>query len=212
MYVRSKSVDGQPVSYQNDGSNSLYLYNLSTNEETQLTLYEHATYSASIYGNKIVWSRSNQVNPSGWSTNISVYDILTKRVSDISRTGRADDGKIYGNIVVWVEHKNGLMNVKDVYVRDIAKHETRQITFDGNSTCPNVYDDRIVLEKTYREGEKWSSDVYMYNISTSETIRITNSTYASEPAIYDDKIVYMDSRNTPEYPEEGDIYLYNLSA
>ncbi|MDW5551018.1 hypothetical protein [Methanosarcina sp.] len=212
MYVRLKSVDGQYAYYQHDQYNSLYLYNLSTSEEIQLTLYEHATYGASIYGNKIVWSRSNQVNPGGYSTNISIYDIPTKRVSDISRTGRAGDGKIYENIVVWVEHKNGLMNIMDVYMRDITKHETRQVTFDGNSTDPDVYGDRIVLEKIYQEGEKRSSDIYMYNISTNETTRITNSTYAREPAIYDDKIVYIDSRNTPKYPEEGDIYLYNLSA
>ncbi|WP_292391816.1 TolB family protein [Methanosarcina sp. UBA5] len=209
VYVRSKSVDGQPADYQNDQYNSLYLYNLSTNEETQLTRYEHATCSASIYRNKIVWSWSNQVNSGEWSTNISIYDIPTKRVSDIRRTGTASGGKIYGNIVVWVEYQNGSM---DVYMRDIAKHKTRQVTFDGNSKNPDVYGDRIVLEKIYREGEKWLSDIYMYNISTNGTTRITNSTYAREPAIYDDKIVYMDSRNTPKYPEEGDIYLYNISA
>lgn len=116
VYVRSKSVDGQYAYYQHDQYNSLYLYNLSTSEEIQLTLYEHATYGASIYGDKIVWSRSNQVNPGGYSTNISIYDIPTKRVSDISRIGRAGDGKIYENIVVWVEHKNGLMNIMDVYI------------------------------------------------------------------------------------------------
>ena len=212
VYVKSKSADGQPVYYQNDQYNGLYLYNLSTNDETQLTPYEHATYSASIYGNKVVWERTDQVNSSGWSTNISIYDISTKRGSDISRTGRAGGGKIYGNIVVWIEYKNGLMNVMDVYMRDIAKHETRQVTFDGNSTNPDVYGDRIVWEREYWIGNNFASDIYMYNISTNETTLITNSTYAGEPAIYDDKVVYIDTRNDPEYQEYRDIYLYNLSA
>ena len=209
VYVRSKSVDGQPAYYQTDQYNSLCLYNLTTHKEVQLTPYEHATYIASIYGNKIVWGRANQVNSSEWSKNISIYDISTKRVSDISETGIAGGGKINGNIVVWMEHQNGSMNV---YMRDIAEHKTRQVTFDGNSTRPDVYGGRIVLEKICRQGDKWSSDIYMYNISTNETTRITNSTHASEPAIYDDKIVYLDTRNDPEYQEDRDIYLYNLSA
>jgi beta propeller repeat protein len=108
-----------------------------------------------------------------------------------------------------MEHQNGSMNV---YMRDIAEHKTRQVTFDGNSNLPDVYGSRIVWEKIYRQGDKWSSDIYMYNISANETTRITNSTHASEPAIYDDKIVYLDTRNDPEYQEDRDIYLYNLSA
>lgn len=209
VYVRSKYEDGQLASNQNADYNSLYLYNLSTHKEVQLTPYKYAHFGFSIYENKIVWTQANKVNSGEWSRNISIYDIPTKKVSDISRSGRAGGGKIYGNIVVWVENRNGSM---DVYMQDIAKHKTRQITFDGNSNSPNVYGDRIVWERLYREGEKWSSDIYMYNTSTNETTRITNSTYAREPAIYDDKIVYMDSRSDPEYQEDRDIYLYNLSA
>lgn len=209
VYVRSKYENGQPAYYQNDQYNSLYLYNLSTHKEIQLTPYEHATYGASIYGNKIVWTQGNKVNSSGWSTNISIYDIPTKKVSDIGRSGIAAGSEIYGNVVVWTEYQNGSM---DVYMQDIAKHKTRQVTFNGNSTNPDVYDDRIVWGRVYRRGDNFSSDIYMYNISTNETTRITNSTYAREPAIYDDKIVYIDSRNDPEYQEDRNIYLYNLSA
>jgi len=206
VYVRSKYADGQPTSDQNAEYNSLYLYNLSTNEETQLTPYEHAQFGPSIYGNKIVWGRANQVNSSEWSTNISIYDISTKKISDISRTGRAVGGKIYGNIVVWVEQNN---ESRDIYMRDIAKHETRQVTFDINSTSPDVYGDRIIWEKQYWVGKNLSNDIYMYNISTNETIRITS---ASDPAIYDDKIVYIRPGNDTEDQADDIIYLYNLSA
>lgn len=209
VYVRSKSVDGHPAYYQNDQYNSLYLYNLSTNTEVQLTPYKRALTDPSIYENKVVWTQANEINSSGWSTNISIYNIPTKKISDISRSGRASGGKIYGNVVVWVESQNRSTNV---YMRDIAKHKTRQVTFSGNSTRPDVYGDKIVWERTCREGDKWSSDIYMYNISTNETTRITNSTHASEPAIYEDKIVYLDTPNDPEYQGDRNIYLYNLSA
>lgn len=207
VYVRSKYTDGQPAYSQNAEYNSLYLYNLSTNEEIQLTPYEHAYFGPSIYENKIVWGRANQVNSSEWSTNISIYDISTKRVSDISRTGRAGGGKIYGNIVVWVEQKN---ESSEVYMRDIARHETRQVTFDGNSYSPDVYGDRIVWRREYRAGDNCSSGIYMYNISTNETTRITY--HVNDPAIYDDKIVYIGPSNDTEDQEDDYIYLYNLSA
>ncbi|AKB57761.1 hypothetical protein [Methanosarcina barkeri] len=209
VYVRSKYTDGQPAYSQNAEYNSLYLYNLSTNEETQITPYEHAYFDPAIYGNKIVWKRSTQVNPGEWSANISIYDIPTKRVSDISRSGKAEDGKIYGNIVVWTENQNGS---RYVYMRDIAKHKTRQVTFDGYPISLDVYGDRIVWERAYWVGNNLSSDISMYNISTNKTTRITSSTYAREPAIYDDKVVYVDTRNNPEYQENRDIYLYNISA
>jgi beta propeller repeat protein len=207
VYIKSKSVDGQPAYSQNGEYNSLYLYNLSTHKEVQVTPYEYATYSAaSIYGNKIVWGRANQGNSSERSTNISIYDIPTKKVSDISRTGKAGGGKIHENIVVWVEQSNESRNI---YMRDITKHKTRQVTFDGNSTSPDVYGDRIVWERDYWEGDNCSNGIYVYNLSTNETIRITS--YVSEPAIYDDKIVYIGPSNTEDQQDDC-IYLYNLSA
>ncbi|WP_410509650.1 hypothetical protein RSJ42_05385 [Methanosarcina hadiensis] len=206
VYVRSKSVDCLPVSYQNDMYNSLYLYNFSTNKEVQLVPYTHATYHASVYGDKIVWGRVNQVNSSEWSRNTSIYDIPTKRLSDISRSVRGGGGEIYGNIIVWIESKN---ESRDVYMTDIAKHETRQVTFDGNSTSPDVYGDRIVWEKQYWVGNNLSNDVCVYNISTNETTVITS---AHHPAIYDDKIVYIRASNDPEDQEGNHIFLYNLSV
>ncbi|MPN57483.1 hypothetical protein SDC9_205177 [bioreactor metagenome] len=116
---------------------------------------------------------------------------------------------IYGNIVVWTEDQNESTNV---YVRDIAKNETSQIYANWTGSYLSVYGDRIVWMNDSVTGDNYHSDIYMYNTSTAETTRITNSTYASEPAIYDDKIVYIDSRNDPEYQEDRDIYLYDLSA
>jgi beta propeller repeat protein len=209
VYVRSKYSGGQPSSDQNADYNSLYLYNLSTHKEVQLTPYKHALFGADTYENKIVWVQSNRVNSSKWSSNISIYDIRTEKVSDISRSGEAGGSDIYGNIVVWTEGKNTTTNI---YMRDIVKHKTRQITFNGNSTSPKVYGDRIVWEQIHRTGDNQLSDIYMYNISTNKTTQITNSSYASEPDIYNDKIVYLDTRSDPKYQEERDIYLYNLTA
>ncbi|WP_440948150.1 TolB family protein [Methanosarcina sp. T3] len=250
VYVRSKYENGQPADYQTAPYNSLYLYNLITNKEVQLTDYEHATYVFSIYEDRIVWVQKNKNTRLG---NISIYDIPTKRVSDISIDGRSGSPDIYGNVVVWTEYQNGSTNVymrdiakhktlkiysnciggkvrspdiygnivmwtedqngsTNVYIRDIDKNKTSQIYTNWTGYCLSIYGDRIVWMSGSGKGDNFHSDIYMYNISTNETTRITNNTYAREPAIYDDKIVYIDSRSDPEYREDRNIYLYNLSA
>jgi hypothetical protein len=78
VYVRSKSVDGHPVYSQTDQYNSLFLYNLSTHKEVQLTPYQYATYSTSIYGNKLVWGQANQKNSSEWSKTF-LYTTYTQK-------------------------------------------------------------------------------------------------------------------------------------
>ena len=206
VYTRSIYDNGQLVDYQPTQYNSLYLYNLSTNKEVQLTDYEHADYGFAIYGNKIAWA---QMNKSTWLGNISIYDIPTKRVSDISISGRAGSPEIYGNTVLWTEDQNGS---KNVYMRDIGKHKTSQVFANWTGSYLSIYGDRIVWMNDSGKGDSYRSDIYMYNISTAETTRITNSTYASKPAIYGDKIVYLDSRNDTQYRETRDVYLYNLTA
>ena len=90
---------------------------------------------------------------------------------------------------------------------DMASHKTTQITDSGNAYQPAIYSNWIV----YTIGELYSGDIYTYDISTAKTTRITTSTMAYSPSIYGDRIVYADIRN-PEYPDERDIYLYDLSS
>jgi len=45
--------------------------------------------------------------------------------SDEAEIGAGDSANIYGDIVVWTDDNNGKNNV---FMRDIAKHKTTQIT------------------------------------------------------------------------------------
>lgn len=206
VYERSVFDDCQPPNYQYTQYNSLFLYNLSTKKEAQLTNYEPKVCGFAIYGDKIVWVKTNESTRFG---NVSICDIPTKRISDISLSGRAGSPDIYGNIVVWTEDKDGTTNI---YMRDIAKHKTSQIYSNWTGTDLSIYGNRLVWMNESGVDDSYHSDIYMYDISTTETTRITNSTYASEPEIYDDKIVYIDSRNDTEYQETRDVYIYNLTA
>jgi len=192
---------------------NVFLYNTSSKNITQLTVGDDAKYyTIAIYENKIVW---NKVNTANLSSDVYLYDITTRQETKISESGSASNPDIYGNVVVWQESRNGT----NIYVRDLSENETIQVTTSGIAFNPAIYGNRIVWQNSYISGEKyltgaykWLSDIYMYEISTAKTTRITTSTCAEFPSIYDDKIIYADSRNDPDYGDETDIYLYDLSA
>jgi beta propeller repeat protein len=181
---------------------SVFLYDLTTNKETQITEYSTAEYTPVIYGNKIVWSISNE----NYKPNLYIYDIPTRQISSINTTGTVSSPDIYGNIIVWLESGN-------VYMRDISTHKTTQITNTGKASQPAIYGNRIVYVNSYSISDISVSNICMYDISTGKTTQITNCGCASSPSIYNDKIVYHDSHayGINNY-ELGSIYLYDLSA
>jgi beta propeller repeat protein len=190
---------------------SVYLYNLTTKKETQITENSKADYVPAIWGNKLVWSRAEwSTTDQNYSTNIYVYDIPTRQISSVSTSGKASDPDIYGDIIVWSETDNGKTNI---YMLDISTHETKQITTSGIAGYPAVYGNRIVYESAYYMSSVYVSDIYMYDISTGQTTQITKCGCAWSPSIYKNKIVYVDSHSIGTYNFEGGaIYLYNLSV
>ena len=199
--VRLPDIYGNYIVYDSNNADSIYLYNLNTHKETQITptTTDYTYSSPAIDGTKVVWSQANSSN--GYE--ICKYDISTNQTSIITATNSSiseSELDIYGNVVVWIESGN-------VYMYDMASHKTTQITDSGNAYQPAIYGDRIV----YGGGDRHQGNIYIYEISTAKKTRITTSTMAFSPSIYEDKIIYADLRN-PEYPDERDIYLYDLSS
>jgi beta propeller repeat protein len=196
--VYSPEIYGNYVVYNSE--NKIFLYNVKAHKKTQITpKASKFTYGFPIiYGNKIVWTQSNNER----NTSIYVYDIPTGRKSKIVTVDSLDSLDIYENRVMWSVANNGKSNV---YIRNISTHKTTQFTINGSG--PEIYGNRVVYTKSYNNG---GSDIYMYTISTSKVSRITDSRSAFSPSIYKDKIVYADSRDDPQNGEITDIYLYQL--
>lgn len=191
----------------NYSCNNVYLYNLTTRKETQLTTGECSYYSSAISGNKVAWKKVDQ---NVRKADIHIYDIPTRQTSNISASGPASGLDICGNVVVWLESHNGK---NDIYMHDVAKHKTTRVTKNGAASQPAIYGNRIVWANSSSICGKWSSDIYMYEISTAKTTKITSSGSADHPDIYCNKIVYIDSRSSNLNNTEGsDIFLYDISA
>ena len=217
-----------------DANIDIYMYNLSTGEEMQLSGNGSAQMAPAIYGDIVVWEDySNASLPADgtdidnitlddwlqFDVNIHMYNMSSGEsrmmVDNLSWQG---DPAIYGELVVWHDLRNGNF---DIYAYNLSSEEEIRITGnESDQIYPAVYDDRIVWEDS-RNG---NSDIYMYNLSRGEGMRITNNTSDQvSPAIYGDVIVWEDHTNVNLSDMDNitledftqldiNIHMYNLST
>ncbi|MCO5382660.1 PKD domain-containing protein [Methanosarcina sp. Z-7115] len=179
-----------------NGNGDIYLYNLSTHKETQITANESDQMLPAIYDNIVVWvdGRNN------YGYDIYMYDLSTKTEKKI--TGLAWWPDIYGNRIVW---ERGWERGCNIFMYDLSTKKETQITPNGSDRhFPAIYGNRIVWDDNRHEN--W--DIYMYDLSTSKETQITtNKLDQRKPAIYGDRIAWEDSRD-----RYLTIYMYDLST
>jgi beta propeller repeat protein len=169
-----------------------------------------------------------------------IYNLVTKKETQITTSGTAGDPVIYGNYVVYVDSNQVYIyniitgqqslissgakpniygnvvvwaNSGNIFMRDINTHKITQITTNGMSESPAIYGDKIVWNTNTHSGNEYFCNIYMYSISTGKTIQVTKSNEACYPAIYGNKIVYVDSRNENIYHiDTEDLFVYDLTA
>jgi len=153
-------------------------------------------YSPDIYGNRVVWVNDNV----GYS-DIYMYDLSTKKQTQITNNGLANSPAIYGNKIVWQDARNGNA---DIYMYDISTKKEKRITTNPSASySPKIYGDRIVWEDD-RNGN-W--DIYVYDLATRQESHTTDKSDQYYPDIYGDRIVWTDMRNG-----NADIYMGTLST
>ncbi len=193
------------------GNWDIYMYDLSTSKEYQITTNNSTQVDPDIYKDRIVWgengtiymyndstSTETQVTPHPW-----YWD------DDPANSGDANwDPKIYGDkIVCDVETPLGNYVAKRY---DISTSEGKYIGEVDQSNNPAIYGNKIVWVDSYSIPRiDFNSDIYMYDLSTSKEIHITTnkSSEKGNPAIYDNKIVWQDNRNG-----NWDIYMATLGS
>jgi len=179
-----------------NGNGDIYMYDISTGVETQITTDGGQRYPA-IYGDRIVWEDYRN-----GKDDIYMYDISTGVETQITTDGGQWDPAIYGDRIVWYDFRNGN---SDIYMYDISTGTETRITTDVSVQYdPAIYGDRIV----WQDSRNGNSDIYMYDISTGvETQITTDGSDQWNSDIYGDRIVWMDNRNG-----NSDIYMYDIST
>jgi beta propeller repeat protein len=180
----------------------IYLYNLSVDSdgdgvpnyldenrpdpdpaEVKITDNTQSDLQPVIYGNTIVFSRSN---------NIYLYDLESKtehRLTNSTAGQKIDGGlcSIHGKKVVWV-YDNG---TKDVYLYDLA------LDYDGDGE-PNYIDEDDDDDGELDEYDPDDDTALIQITDESEKISMT-------PVVYANRIVWQDKRNMSKARE---IYIF----
>ena len=95
------TIYGDRIVWQDNrnGNFDIYMYNLSTSKETQITTNESIQWCPSIYGDRIVWTDMRNGN---WDiADIYMYDLSTSKETQIT-TNKSDRAYpvIYGDKIV----------------------------------------------------------------------------------------------------------------
>ena len=209
VYNVGPDISGDKIVYLknfNPNYYDVYLYDLSTDTETQIT--DTLTFKGSpiISNNKIVWAEERNYN---WD--IYLYNLSTNTERQITTDpGIQICASISGDKIVWEDYRNddGSWANPDIYLYDLSTNTERQITTDpSEQRRPRVFGDKIVWDDL-RNG---FYAIYLYDLSTNTERQVTanpqNQYYAD---ISNDKIVWMDDRNL--YDSNSDVYLYDLST
>ena len=127
-------VAGDYVVYTSDegGSSDVYLYQLSTEEITQLSSSSAKENAPDTDGKYVVW----QTDESG-NVDLYGYEIATGETIVVSdATGDQRHPAIDGGLVAWMDDRSGSF---DIYVYDFTNSETTQLTDgSGNEILPAV--------------------------------------------------------------------------
>ena len=202
------------MSQQKDFDNldwNVFLLDLKTGEERQITTDEHAQRSARISGDTIVWldNRHEEDDEYPHFYDIYAYDLKTGEERRITTTNsiREYDLGISGSLVVWTDSRNDdpvsridthpPVRNRDIYLYDLSADREQRITTDPANDCSPVIDDgRIVWE---RQSAVRDRDIFLYDVETGQETQISESGYVAHPynpSICGDRVVWADARLT----------------
>ncbi len=177
------------------GIYDIFLYDLRTNTERQLTTNSTWNHAPDIDGDRVVWQSGCDVYLDDVRTN--TVQQLTHLATKSGCPSYAEYPKISGNSVVYVVTSSG----NDLVAFDLTTNTERRIV-KGTVVpyFPAIDGDRIVWADE-RNGDR---DIYLYDLKTNQERPIaTGPAIQDTPAISGDKVVWLESHN---------IFLYDLAT
>jgi beta propeller repeat protein len=222
---------------ENYSNSDIFICNIKTGEEKQITYDASAQMSPKIWRNYIIYSdnRNDTVKDYYGRWSLYLYDLNTSKEKLITSTLATNKSYSYGikdNKIVWEDHRNftgedilrGGSNVpennKDIYMYDITTDKEIAIATGDKMECsPDVYGDYIVYED--RNNGSYNADIILFNIKSKKKLYITKDKYdQGTPKIFGDYVAWMDERrgsSTNDVVDNGvfpnsDIIIYNIKT
>jgi beta propeller repeat protein len=202
-------VDNLSLYSNHDENWDIYMYDLSTSMETQITSNNSTQSNPSIYENRIVWQDLRNGN---WD--IYMYDLSTSMETRIT-TNESNQTlpAIYDDKIVWQDDRNGNLNV---YMYNLSTSTETQITInESNQSEPAIYGDKIVwvdevqIDNAVDPYFSINNNICVYDLATSTETRLPSGLRIWNPSIYKDVVVW----GQEDFVGNNEmIIMYNLST
>jgi len=188
---------------------TVYMRDISKHTQSMIAL----GVDPDIYNNTIVYSQGD-VTPQ-----IYMYNIPTKKATDVSEVGYNTNPHIYGNKIVWSDLNTRLGNIR---MYDIDTKQQTDVTTGDDMTgydtggSNDIYGDKIVYVKHRYTDENAGNiddptdygDLCLYDIPTGQEITLT-SDYIGNIALSRNVVVWDTAIG---WKADGDISAYNFTA
>jgi beta propeller repeat protein len=170
----------------------IYLYNITSGIETQVS--DNTTYTThpAIYGNLIAYTDCGIDSTCNSNSMIYLYNITSGTRTQISSGSDWQDfPAVYNHRIVW---QDSLINTQ-IYINGTSPSLATQVSAPGSAQySPAIYEDMIV----WWDLRSGNPEIYLYNLTSHLETQITNNPSGSDqsmPAVYGNRIVWHDNRN-----------------
>jgi beta propeller repeat protein len=209
VHMWEPAVSGNYIVWRDDrtGYNNIYLYDIATGTERQLTSGTSDKENPAVSSHYVVW-QDNSFSSVGNGTDIVLYDITTNTSIRIANyTGDQTHPSIDGDLVVWQDTRNGVN--ADIYLYSISSATEMQVSYEtGDQFYPRVSGNIVVWENDTYYPRKVMMYDYAGNRTPFERIYFGVDEDQTGPSVRNNHLVWSDNHQDLMYYR---VYLEDLT-